>query len=81
MEGVAGNRLRNAEKDREGIHAVSEFKIQQTRFRIYRRRKSRSYLCVVSSTDATNALRIARQTFDLGRDARAIPEPHPEIEE
>ena len=60
---------------------MNVLKIQQTRFRIYRRRNSRSYLCVVSSTDATNALRIARQTFDLGRDARAVPEPHPEIEE
>lgn len=49
-------------------------KTKQDRWRIYRTRKSHEFLCIVSATSATDALRIARQTFILPREAFAMQE-------
>jgi hypothetical protein len=42
-----------------------------TRYRIYRSRESREYLCVCAARDKRHALQIARQNFQLGRGAQA----------
>ncbi len=44
------------------------------RFRIYRGRGSKTYLCVVAARDAAHALEIANQTFFLSNDAFAVEE-------
>lgn len=45
-----------------------------SRYLVFRSRKSTSYLCVCMARDAGHAVDIARQMFDLGVDAFAIPE-------
>jgi hypothetical protein len=44
------------------------------RFRIYRGRNSKTYLCVVSARDKAHALEIARRTFFLGIEAFSVEE-------
>lgn len=56
-------------------------KIKQTRFRIYRSRTAKTYLCVVSARNCTHALQVARQMFTLAPGAIAAPETQPEITE
>ena len=45
-----------------------------SRYLVFRSRKSISYLCVCMARDACHAVDIARQMFDLGSDAFAVPE-------
>jgi hypothetical protein len=49
-------------------------KTKQCRWRIYRTHKSHEFLCIVSATSAADALRIARQTWVLPREAFAMQE-------
>lgn len=44
------------------------------RFHVYRGPKSREYLCVCAARHQWHAVEIARQLFDLGREAFAIRE-------
>jgi hypothetical protein len=44
------------------------------RFRVYKERTSREYLCVAAARDGRHALKIARQMFHLTRTAYAVPE-------
>ena len=46
------------------------------RYRIYRSRESREYLCVCAARDKRHALAIARQNFHLGRGAYAREEQY-----
>lgn len=48
---------------------------ENKRFRIYRGRRSRTYLCVVAARNSGHALEIARRTFFLGIEAFAVEEP------
>lgn len=45
-----------------------------SRYLVFRSRKSTSYICVCMARDAGHAVDIARQMFDLGRDAFAVKE-------
>jgi len=45
-----------------------------SRYLVFRSRRSTSYLCVCMARDAAHAVDIARQMFDLGRDAFAVQE-------
>lgn len=45
-----------------------------TRFRVYRERDSRQFLCIAAARDAKHAIKIARQMFRLTRTAWATPE-------
>ena len=47
---------------------------QTIRFLIFRRRNSKTYLCVVSARNKAHALQIARRTFFLGTEAFAVEE-------
>lgn len=44
------------------------------RYRVYRSRQSRNYLCVCAGRDRRHALKIARQLFNLPKTAFAVPE-------
>lgn len=47
---------------------------QLTRFRVYRSREHRQFLCICAARNAKHALAIARQSFTLTRTAHAQPE-------
>lgn len=49
-------------------------KTRQVRWRVYRTHKSHEFLCIVLAASATDALRIARQTWVLPREAFAMQE-------
>jgi len=54
--------------------ASGQYASKLSRYRVYRSKESKSYLCVCAARDGRHALQVARQTFTLTRTAFAVKE-------